>query len=33
LADPVFADRLAELQEQQKKGTGLFTWRGLSREG
>ena len=33
LADSVFADRLADLQEQQKKGTGLFTWRGLSREG
>jgi len=33
LADPVFADRLARLQEQQKRGTGLFTWRGLSREG
>lgn len=33
LADPIFADRLADLQEQQKKGTGLFTWRGLSREG
>ena len=33
LADLVFADRLADLQEQQKKGTGLFTWRGLSREG
>jgi len=33
LADPVFADRLARLQEQQKRGTGLFTGRGLSREG
>ena len=33
LADVVFAARLAELQQQQKKGTGLFSWRGLSREG
>ncbi len=33
LADSVFANRLADLQERQKKGTGLFTWRGLSREG
>ncbi len=31
LADAEFADRLAELQAQQRKGTGLFSWRGLSR--
>jgi hypothetical protein len=31
--DAVMADRLAELRERQSKGTGLFVWRGLTREG
>jgi hypothetical protein len=33
LNDAVMADRLAELRERQSKGTGLFVWRGLTREG
>jgi hypothetical protein len=33
LDDGVFADRFAELREKQAKGTGLFVWRGLTREG
>jgi hypothetical protein len=33
LNDAVMADRLAELRERQNKGTGLFVWRGLTREG
>jgi hypothetical protein len=33
LNDAILADRLAELRERQVKGTGLFVWRGLTREG
>jgi hypothetical protein len=33
LNDSVMAERLAELRERQAKGTGLFVWRGLTREG
>ncbi|WIJ25795.1 AAA family ATPase [Devosia sp. RR2S18] len=31
LSEPQFADRLADLRQQQESGTGLFVWRGLTR--
>ncbi|WP_271594364.1 McrB family protein [Bradyrhizobium sp. CCBAU 65884] len=33
LNDLVMAERVAELRERQARGTGLFVWRGLMREG
>ena len=33
LADGQFADRLGELRDRQARGSGLFVWRGLMREG
>ncbi|RWK87960.1 MAG: chromosome segregation ATPase-like protein [Mesorhizobium sp.] len=33
LGDGVFSDRLADLRDKQANGTGLFVWRGLTREG
>jgi hypothetical protein len=33
LNDAILADRLAALRERQVKNTGLFVWRGLTREG
>ena len=33
LSDTMMADRVSELRERQAKGSGLFVWRGLSREG
>ncbi len=33
LNDLVMAERVAELRERQARGTGLFVWRGLTREG
>jgi hypothetical protein len=33
LDDGAFADRLAELCERQARGTGLFVWRGITRDG
>lgn len=33
LNDVVMAERVAELRERQARGTGLFVWRGLTREG
>lgn len=33
LQDQNFADRLQDLVEKQSKGTGLFSWRGLTRKG
>nr|WP_283815229.1 AAA family ATPase [Bradyrhizobium sp. JYMT SZCCT0180] len=32
LNDLVMAERVAELRERQARGTGLFVWRGLTRE-
>lgn len=32
LGDTSMADRLAELREKQSNGSGLFVWRGLTRE-
>jgi len=33
LQDQDFANRLQDLVERQSKGTGLFSWRGLTRKG
>jgi uncharacterized coiled-coil DUF342 family protein len=33
LDDGVFATRFADLTDKQRGGTGLFVWRGLTREG
>jgi predicted nucleic acid-binding Zn-ribbon protein len=32
LTDHVFAERIADLREKQMRGSGLFVWRGLTRE-
>ncbi len=33
IADSAFAERFTDLRDRQNKGTGLFVWRGLTREG